>query len=74
MFSEEIVHPVIIEKEIFEQAQRKFARRLPQLGRPKPRHTRRCYPLKGDAVVRHLRAEDAGPPQRAGQLLPVPVP
>jgi len=64
VFSDKIVHPVIIEMDVFEQAQRKLLTRRPQTGRPKPRHTKRCYPLKGalwcDICERKMQAHHSG--------------
>ncbi|WP_395107481.1 recombinase family protein [Actinomadura sp. SCN-SB] len=64
VFSDKIVHPVIIEMDIFEQAQRKLLTRRPQTGRSKPRHTKRCYPLKGalwcDICERKMQAHHSG--------------
>ncbi|GAA1899820.1 recombinase family protein [Actinomadura bangladeshensis] len=46
VFSENIVHPVIIDMNVFERAQHKLAH-APRAHQPRHRSSTRCYPLKG---------------------------
>ncbi|TDD62798.1 recombinase family protein, partial [Actinomadura rubrisoli] len=46
VFSEEIVHPVIIDMQTFTRAQQRFTE-APRPDKPRQRHSKRCYPLKG---------------------------
>ncbi|MER7544782.1 recombinase family protein [Spirillospora sp. NPDC127506] len=46
VFSEEMVHPAIIDLQTFKRAQQRFAE-APRPNKPRQRHSKRCYPLKG---------------------------
>lgn len=63
VFSEEIVHPVIIDMDVFERAQHKFAR-TSRATAPRQRSSKRCYPLKGamwcGACGRKMQAHYSG--------------
>ena len=74
LWSENIVHPLIIDRETFSQVQVMVSGRATQHAEHKPHRQEHPYALRGLVVVRTVRAEDAKPLGQRRTVLPVPVP